>query len=336
MKRLIVILSGIIVFSSCGNNHIPDVSGIKVDATIARFDKDFFSADTNHTIQSLDEVQKKYPYFFTDFIQNVVVGGTTDTLHDLATMLNAYINHSRPLYDSVQKKFSSLDNIDAQLQKGFQFVKYYYPNYKLPKLVTYSGLIGDPSVALTKEAMAIGLQMYLGKYFSAYNTPEAIDKFPQYISRRFEPAYIPINCLQNIALDIYPEKPPGQTMIEQIIEKGKQWYIVDKFLPAAADSLKTGFTQNQLDWCKSNEGLIWNNIVQNNDIFTTEPSTIKDFIGEAPTTDGMPAASPGNIGQWIGWQIVKTYADKYSNLTLQQVLQTDAKKIFEDTKYKPK
>jgi hypothetical protein len=336
MKRLIVILSGIIAFSSCGNNHIPDVSGIKVDATIARFDKDFFGADTNHTIQSLDEVQKKYPYFFTDFIQNVVVGGSTDTLHDLATMLNAYINHSRPLFDSVQKKFSSLDNIDAQLQKGFQFVKHYYPDYKLPKLVTYSGLIGDPSVALTKEAMAIGLQMYLGKDFSAYNTPEAIDKFPQYISRRFEPAYIPVNCLQNIALDIYPEKPPGQTMIEQIIEKGKQWYLIDKFLPAAADSLKTGFTQNQLDWCKSNEGLIWNNIVQNNDIFTTEPSTIKDFIGEAPTTDGMPAASPGNIGQWIGWQIVKTYADKYSNLTLQQVLQTDAKKIFEDTKYKPK
>ncbi|HMC84197.1 MAG TPA: hypothetical protein VKI61_01670, partial [Chitinophagaceae bacterium] len=326
MKRLIVILSGIIVFSSCGNNHIPDVSGIKVDATIARFDKDFFGADTNNTIQSLDEVQKKYPYFFTDFIQNVVVGGSTDTLHDLATMLNAYINHSRPLFDSVQKKFSSLDNIDAQLQMGFQFVKYYYPDYKLPKLVTYSGLIGDPSVALTKEAMAIGLQMYLGKDFSAYNTPEAIDKFPQYISRRFEPAYIPVNCLQNIALDIYPEKPPGQTMIEQIIEKGKQWYLIDKFLPAAADSLKTGFTQNQLDWCKSNEGLIWNNIVQNNDIFTTEPSTIKDFIGEAPTTDGMPAASPGNIGQWIGWQIVKTYADKYSNLTLQQVLQTDAKK----------
>src|SRR5664279_3731920 len=94
MKRLIVILSGIIIFSSCGNNHVPDVSGIKVDATIARFDKDFFSADTNHIMQGLDEVQKKYPYFFTDFIQNVVVGGTTDTLHDLATMLKAYIDHS--------------------------------------------------------------------------------------------------------------------------------------------------------------------------------------------------------------------------------------------------
>jgi hypothetical protein len=336
MNKLIIIVLAIIVLGSCNNNHIPDVSGIKVDASIGRFDKDFFSADTNHIVQSLAAVQKKYPYFFTDFIQNVVIGGTTDTVHELPVILNAYISHSRPLYDSVQKKFSSLDNIHAQLQKGFQYVKYYYPNYKLPRLVTYSGLIGDPSVALTKDAMAIGLQMYLGKYFSAYNTPEAIDKFPQYISRRFEPEYIPVNCLQNIALDIYPEKPQGQTMIEQIIEKGKQWYMADKFLPAAADSLKTGFTQSQLDWCKNNEGLVWNYIIQNNDIFTTEPSTIQNFIGEAPKTDGMPDASPGNIGQWIGWQMVKKYADKNSSLSLQQVLQTDAKKIFEDTKYKPR
>ncbi len=337
MNKLIAILLAVIVLSSCGNNHAPDVSAIKADASISRFDKDFFSADTNHIIESLDAVQKKYPYFFADFIQNIVIGGTaTDSLHNLPATLNAYISHSRPLYDSVQKKFSSLTGTEEQLQKGFQYVKYYYPQYKLPKVLAYSGLIGDPSVALTKDALAIGLQMFLGKNFSAYNTQEAIDQFPQYISRRFDAAYIPVNCLQNIALDIYPEKPQGQTLVEQIIEKGKQWWLVDKFLPATADSLKTGFTQAQLDWCKSNEGLIWSFIVQNNDIYTTEPGTIQNFIGEAPRTDGMPDASPGNIGQWIGWQIVKKYADKNSHLTVQQLLQTDAKKIFEDAKYKPR
>ena len=65
--------------AGCGHRNKPDVSGIKADATIARFDKDFFAADTSHIIQSLDAVQKKYPWFFTDFIQNIVIGGTTDT-----------------------------------------------------------------------------------------------------------------------------------------------------------------------------------------------------------------------------------------------------------------
>ncbi len=264
-----------------------------------------------------------------------MIGGSSDTLHDLPVLLSTYIDHSRPLYDSVQKKFGSLANVEEQLQKGFQFIKYYYPDYKLPRPIAYSGLIGDPSVALTKDALAIGLQMYLGKNFSAYNTPEAIDKFPQYISRRFEPEYIAVNCIQNIALDIYPEKPKGQSLVEQIIEKGKQWYMADQFLPSAADSLKTGFTQAQLNWCKNNEALIWNYIIQNNDIYTTDPSTIQNFIGEAPKTDGMPDASPGNIGQWIGWQIVKTFADK-SGLDLPQLMQTEAKKIFETAKYKPR
>ena len=314
----------------------PDVSAIKVDASIARFDKDFFSADTTHLIQSMDAVSKKHPYFFNDFIQNIVIGGSTDSSHDLPVLLAAYIAHSRPLYDSAQKKFSTLSNVESQLQTGFQYIKYYYPHYKLPKVVAYSGLIGDPSVALTPQALAIGLQMYLGKYFSAYNTLEAIDKFPQYISRRFEPVYIPVNCIQNIALDIYPEKPQGQSLIEQMVEKGKQWYMVSKFLPGAADSLISGYTQAQLDWCKNNEGLLWGFIIENNDVFTTEPAIIQTFIGEAPKTDGMPDASPGNIGQWVGWQLVKTYAEKNSGLSLPQLMQTDARKIFEGSKYKPR
>jgi hypothetical protein len=50
----------------------------------------------------------------------------------------------------------------------------------------------------------------------------------------------------------------------------------------------------------------------------------------------MSEASPGNIGQWVGWQIIKSYTEKKSGLTPQQLLQTDAKKIFEEAKYKPK
>jgi hypothetical protein len=336
MSKLIITAVFFVILSSCSNNNTPDVSNIKVDASIARFDNDFFLIDTAHIIKSLDTMQKKYPYFFTDFIQNIVVSGAADSNLNLPALVNQYIRNSRPLYDSVQKKFANLEDLDQQLEKGFQFVKYYYPDYKIPKVVTYTGLIGDPSVALTKDAMAIGLQMFLGKTFSAYNTLEAIDKFPQYISRRFEPQYIAVNCFQNIASDIYPDKTKGQSLIEQLIEKGKQWYLTDKFLPAAADSLKTGFTQTQSDWCKNNEGLIWNFIIQNNDVYTTDPHIIQNFIGEAPKTDGMPDASPGNIGQWIGWQIVKTFAEKKSSLTPQQVIQTDAKKIFEEAKYKPK
>lgn len=335
MKGFFIIAMTTVVFCSCGSRNIPDVSGIRVSVPIGRFDRDFFTADTMQTERAMMGVQQRYPYFFNDYIQNIVFADVSDTSLSVPDVINQYKRNVRPIYDSIQVKFPRTTELQEQLEQGFRFVKYYYPSYKVPKVVTYAGLIGDPSVALTSNAMAIGLQMYLGKNFSAYNTLEAIDKFPQYISRRFEPQYIAVNCFQNIALDIYPDKSQGLDLISQMIEKGKQWYLTDKFLPTTPDSLKTGFTQAQLDWATANEGLVWSFILQSNDLYSSEPTIVQRFIGESPRTDGMPDASPGNLGQWVGWQIVKAYASK-TGATLQQVLQADDKKIFEEAKYKPK
>jgi hypothetical protein len=96
-----------------------------------------------------------------------------------------------------------------------------------------------------------------------------------------------------------------------MIEKGKQWYLLDKFLPGIPDSIKTGYTQQQLDWCRENEGLIWSYIVKNEDLNSINPAVIQTYIGEGPFTQGFSQEySPGNIGQWIGWQIVKSLYPK--------------------------
>ncbi len=63
---------------------------------------------------------------------------------------------------------------------------------------------------------------------------------------------------------------------------------------------------------------------------------MQTYLGEAPFTQGFPETSPGNIGQWVGWRIVQKFASENSKLTLQQVLETPAKQVFEGSKYKPK
>ena len=122
-----------------------------------------------------------------------------------------------------------------------------------------------------------------------------------------------------------------------MIEKGKQWWLLDKFLPSTPDSVKTGYKANQLKWCNEYEGLIWNNIITSEkDIYTNDPAAIQNYIGEAPFTQTMPGASPGNIGQWVGWQIVKKFAEKNTSMTINEVMKTEARKILEEAKYKPK
>ena len=31
--------------------------------------------------------------------------------------------------------------------------------------------------------------------------------------------------------DLFPDQSNGKPLIEQMVEKGKQWYLLDKFLP---------------------------------------------------------------------------------------------------------
>ena len=97
MNKLMVTLLALMVLSGCGNKNAPDVSGIKVNLAIGRFDKDFYAADTNHIAESLDAVQKKYPYFFTDFIRHIVLEGSSDTVNEIPVIVKSYISNSRPL-----------------------------------------------------------------------------------------------------------------------------------------------------------------------------------------------------------------------------------------------
>jgi hypothetical protein len=330
----------LLLVSSCGNkNNLPNVSDIPVNVKVDRFDQAFFSVDTNNIKPALYKLTQQFPYFTNDFVVNVLgVAPLNDTSITSFTACREFISTYNSLKDSLEPKFQNLDWLEKELKHGFQFIKYYFPKYQLPqKVLTYIGPFDAPAVALTPSALAIGLQLYAGKNFSFYTSVQGQEIYPKYMSRRFEPPYITINCIKTIAEDIFPDNGDNKPLIEQMIEKGKYWYLLDKFLPETADSLKTGFSQKQLDWCNANEGLIWNFFLQTgNELYTIDPDIIKNYIGEAPNTPGMPDVSPGNIGQWVGWQIVKKYVEKNSGITPVELMKTSAKKIFEEAKYKPR
>lgn len=340
-KNSFFLLAVLLILVGC--NNAPDVSGIKVTTTIGRFDKFMFEKiDTNSIEQSTNNLQSTFPWFTNDFISNILglttlSSSTSDSAANVTfSELKHFIHVTRPLYDSLSFKFEDLSWLEKELNQSFKYLKYYFPDYKVPKIVAYVGPFNAPGIAITNESLAIGLQLYGGKDFSFYTSAEGQEVFPLYISRTFEPQYITANSMIAIEQDLYPDKSGGRPLVEQLIEKGKQWYMLDKLLPNAPDSIKTHYTQAQLKWCESNEGLIWNFFLENNYLYTAEFDIIKTYIGEAPNTQGMPDASPGNIGQWVGWKIVKKYAEKNKSLSPDALMKTNNKKIFSEAKYKPR
>ena len=336
-KTILFLLATVLLYSCKDKSGAPDVSGISVTIPVVRFDQDFFRIDTNDIPGGLRQLQQKHPGFYIDFMQNILGVSGADTNQQTLQVTREFIRGYAPVQQILNDKFKNTDKLQKELEKAFQYVKYYFPQYKTSNAILFTGPFDAPGVANTNTGFAFGLQQYAGKDFTEYQAPVFQEMFPIYISRRFAPEYMVANCMKSVTEEIFPDRSAGKPLIEQMIEKGKQWYVLDKFLPNTPDSLKTGYTQKQLDWCKANEGSIWSFIIKNEELNSLSPTVIQTYIGEAPFTQGMPQEfSPGNLGQWIGWQIVKKFAAKNEGLTIEELMRTAPSVINEQAKYKPK
>jgi hypothetical protein len=343
MKKIILVFSiGLLLFSCKNDTNAPDVSNIHVDIKLERFDRDFFAIDTNNILTGLNNLNEKYPVATPVFLQFVLGLDSANTIEGVKSFLSL----SNKLYDTVNTVFRSTDGLEKDFKKAFQYIKYYFPNYTVPKIATIAGPVDALAISdngptpdfLRPGLLGISLQFYLGKDFSVYSDPFFIENVaPAYRSRRFSKEYIIADAMQLIVSDLFPDKSSGKPLIEQMVEKGKQWYLLDKFLPTTPDSIKTGYTQQQLDWCIENEGMIWTYIVKNEDLQSLNPSVLQIYIGESPFTQGFPPDySPGNIGQWIGWQFIKKFVEKNPDIKPEEIMQATAEQIITEAKYKPK
>lgn len=308
------------------------MSGISISLTTERFEKDFFLIDTSHLSTSLAKLNIIHSGFTQDFLFNIL-GTTPDSaLKNIPQFISSY----RDLYAKAEEKFANLEPIEKALKRSFQFVHYYFPKYRLPKkLITFIGPINSYGSIITANALAVGLQLYMGKEYPLYLSEQGQQMYPLYLSRKFEPAYIPVNGIKNIIDDMYPNNLNGKPLVEQMIESGKRIFILDKLMPETPDSIKTGYTQKQLDGCIASEKNIWVFFVQNDMLFNTDPNLTRDYMSEGPSTPALGEASPGNIGQFVGWQLIKKWMGKYPKTTLDALMKKNAKEIFNEAKYKP-
>ncbi|MEO6454573.1 MAG: hypothetical protein ABIN97_10890, partial [Ginsengibacter sp.] len=106
MKNILVSSLLLLTVISCNNNGLPDVSDIKINVKIDRFERDFFGLDTNHLIEGLQYLTQKYPGFTVDFINNILglnISGLNNAASPEAKAVRVFIKDYRPLKDSCDK-----------------------------------------------------------------------------------------------------------------------------------------------------------------------------------------------------------------------------------------
>jgi hypothetical protein len=240
------------------------------------------------------------------------------------------------MYDSAEKLYRDFTPYENQIRQGLQFLKYYFPEYRIPeKIITYIGPLDGFGDIISDDAIIVGLHQHLGKGYPLYQSALVQETYPEYISRRFAPDYIALNAMKNIVLDLYPENMEDRPLVQQMVEKGKRLWLLAKLMPYTEEYKLIGYTKEQLADTYVHEKAVWDLFLQNNFLQTTDAGIIKNYIGDGPKTPELGEAAPGNIGSFAGWQIVKKFMQKNPKLTPKELMEKDAASLFEEARYNP-
>ncbi|MBP1223714.1 gliding motility lipoprotein GldB [Flavobacterium sp. 1355] len=313
--RFVILLC--LFFLSCDQKSKveKEVEEIPVDIKVERFDKIFFETKP----EDLAKIKRQYPFFFP--------AGNDDSI-----WLNKMQDPLwREVYTEVEKKYSNFEPVREEFNNLFKHVKYYFPEVKTPKVITIISEMDYTAKAIYADSLVIvSLELYLGKEHKFY-------QFPNYLKQNFEERQIMPDVVSSFAFRKIPVSP-DRTLLAQMIFEGKQLYAKDLLLPEYTDAEKMGYTPEQIKWCEENESYMWRYFIENEVLYSDDPKLNTRFIAPAPFSKfflEIDNDSPGRVGAWIGWQMVRSYM-KNNKAALPELLKTNAKEIFEKSKYKPK
>ena len=291
------------------------VEEIPVEIKVDRFDKAFFETKP----EDLSQLKQKYPYFFP--------AGTDDAIW-IEKMQHP---QWRELYGEVEKKYADFSTINQEIETLFKHIKFYFPKTKTPKVVTLISEMDYNTKTIYADSLVIvSLELYLGKNHKFY-------QFPEYIKQNFEPTQI-VPDIASSFLQTKMVPDTDKSFLSQMIYLGKELYLKELLLPEYTDAARIGYTPEQIKWCAENEGYIWRYFIDKEMLYSVDANLIPIFLSPAPFSKfylEIDNDSPGQVGAWIGWQIVRSYM-KNNDVTINELMNKKAKEIFEQSKYKPK
>jgi len=321
---LIVILVSCISESGRKNINLSDIEVPEVQ--IKRYGKALFSLDTTNLKAALINIQEDYPVFLDGDLEdphnlNRIRGFVSDTI-----LIN--------LNKDCQQKFPDLSNIEANLESVFRHYKYYFPEAIIPDVYTYvSGFDYEHKVQVYNNNLLIALDLYLGKDYPAYNQLG----LSQYVFSKFDKKYLIRDCLVEISKTFINPRNVKNTLLDQIINEGKMLWFAKAMNPEMDNQILIPYSNEQLQWAKENEAMVWAFLIENELLYSTEPMAKQKFIKDGPFTSFFGNESPPRLGSWIGYLIIDKFMSNNPKVSLATLMNMyDSQQILKKSGYKPK
>jgi len=316
-RPVITIIMILLLLSSCKEEKkVPEaITSIAVNLEVRRFDREFAST----TPENLSGIRDKYPYFFpTQYPDSIWVAKLQDTLQI-------------ELRQAVDSAFGDFKEENEALALLFRHIKYYFPTYEVPVVITVTTDVDyENRIILTDSLLLIGLDNYLGKEHRFYGGIE------RYIAKGLDKQYLESDIVSAFAKKVIP-LPRNRAFLDQMIYYGKELYLKDILLPLQTDAQKIGYSEEELAWAEANEEQIWRYFIERELLYSTDTKLGPRFLDPAPFSKfrlELDNESPGRLGRYMGWQIVRAFMEK-NDLTPRELWQLPGETIFKKSNYKP-
>jgi hypothetical protein len=332
-KSLLLFASFTLLLISCKKDKeeqcafIPNKKGIAVNVKIESLED---------SLPSITSKQQLVDFFGRNPVIRDNFFGRNQYPNDSVFINELYNRFTNPHIDTLlletHRVFGDLSELKKNFTEAFSNLKYYYPQFKEPKIQTIvSGFQTDLFVSDT--LIIVSLDYYLGK--GAKYKPQLYD----YMLRRYHKDFIVPSVLLLYGIDPKTNKTnlADKTVLADMIAYGKAYYFAKRMLPCLPDSILMGYKAEEMKGSRDNEDKIYIRLVENQVLYSTSHKIKEKYISERPKTLEVGEKCPGRIGTWIGWRIVDAYADKHTDKTLPEIMNLpDSETIFKEAKYRPK
>lgn len=330
MKKFLFPLAVSFIFLACDNSKKSECAFVPITNNISlplQFEALEDSLPSIKTKQHLVRFFSRHPQIRDNFFSREAYPNDSAFINEL------FVRFSHPSIDTLlmetHRVFGNGDELKSQFTEAFKNLKYYYPDFNPPKIITMiSGLETD--VMVTDSLVIIGLDYFLGE--GTQYRPNMYD----YMLKRYHKNFVvpSVVLLYGISERYNKISATDKTVLADMIAYGKAYTFTKHILPCTPDSVLTGYTQREIDGAFFNEATIWKKMIEDQILFGTSHMVKQKYIAERPKTLEINAQCPGRIGMWVGWQITNKYLNETSRKLPDLMREPEAQKIFKLSKYR--
>jgi len=329
-RRITLALFAVCLLAGCNRSEAVKGGMDTADRLrIHRFDKELFrilSADA-------PELNEPFTIEYASMLKVIGLGvfkqqdTQTSAFHD--RLINYY---SEPtlykLYEDALVAYDDVETIEAQLAQAFDHLHAAFPAMQIPAVYMHVSGFGQ-NLLVDDSLLSLSVDKYLGSDYPLYQ-----DFFYAYQRQRMTPEHVVTDYVAAWLLSEYPFGGNDRVLLERMIYEGKIKYLVGRALPEVAPVTLMGYTSAEYGWCRENERTLWRLIIERKHLYTPDFVTTSKYFADAPA-QFISDDAPGNIGAWIGLQIISRYMEQTKASPSELMMNADAQDILTRSRYKP-